>query len=233
MNVIWGVMLLTGIGYGVLTGRVNAISEALLSSAKEGVSLCVAMLGVMALWSGMMEIAKDAGLIQAIAGKLRPVMRFLFPAIPEGHPALESITTNCICNLLGLGSASTVYGLKAMEELEALEEERRTTESLSRNESSPDSLEHSANQRCKKGKDPGMRSRWSGRPAPRGTASNEMCNFLILNISSLQLIPMTMIAYRSQYGSVNPTAILAPGIVATAVSTGVAVIFCRAMDHLR
>ncbi|MCD7745942.1 MAG: nucleoside recognition protein [Lachnospiraceae bacterium] len=239
MNVIWGVMLLTGIGYGVLTGRVDAVSEALLSSAKEGVSLCVTMFGVMALWSGLMEIASDAGLIQAIEGKLRPVMRFLFPNIPEGHPALESITTNCICNLLGLGSASTVYGLKAMEELEALEEQRRTARRTEETETAAGASGQVKEQWYKKKQASCLKGRRTNRgrlsrdAAPRGTASNEMCNFLILNISSLQLIPMTIIAYRSQYGSVNPTAIIAPGIVATAVSTGVAVIVCRGMDRLR
>ena len=62
-------------------------------------------------------------------------------------------------------------------------------------------------------------------------ASNEMCNFLILNISSLQLIPVNMIVYRQQYGSVNPTAVIAPAIVATFFSTLVAVIFCKIMDR--
>ena len=65
----------------------------------------------------------------------------------------------------------------------------------------------------------------------RGVASNEMCTFLIVNISSLQLIPVSVIAYRSQYGSVNPTAVVGPGIVATAVSTGAAILFCRIMDR--
>ena len=69
------------------------------------------------------------------------------------------------------------------------------------------------------------------RPVPRGTASNEMCTFLILNISSLQLIPVNMIAYRSQYGSVNPTEIVAPALAATTVSTVAAVVFCRVMDR--
>lgn len=162
MNVIWGGMLLAGITYGILTGRVDAVSEAVLSSAKEGVSLCVTMFGVMALWSGLMEIANDAGLIQAIARRIRPVMRFLFPRIPKDHPALESIATNSVANVLGLGSASTVYGLKAMEALKELEEERRNA--------SP------------------------GSAMPRGTASDEMCTFLILNISSLQIIPINIIA---------------------------------------
>ena len=66
----------------------------------------------------------------------------------------------------------------------------------------------------------------------QGTASNEMCTFLILNISSLQLIPVNIIAYRSQYGSVDPAAIVGPGIVATAVSTAVAVVFCKMMESL-
>ena len=68
---------------------------------------------------------------------------------------------------------------------------------------------------------------------PAGTASNEMCTFLIINISSLQLIPVNVIAYRSQYGSVNPAAIVGAGILATTVSTGVAVIFCKLMDRRR
>lgn len=67
------------------------------------------------------------------------------------------------------------------------------------------------------------------RAVPQGTASNEMCTFLIINISSLQLIPMNIIAYRSQYGSVNPAAIVGPAIVATAVSRAVAVVFCKIM----
>ena len=106
--------------------------------------------------------------------------------------------------MLGLGWAATPAGLKAMEELAALEEDRR------------------------KG---GVRPRSSA--VPPGTASDEMCTFLIINISSLQLIPVNIIAYRSQYGSVNPAAIVGPAIVATMVSTGVAVIFCLIMQKSR
>lgn len=69
----------------------------------------------------------------------------------------------------------------------------------------------------------------SGKPVH--VASNEMCIFLIINISSLQLIPVNMIAYRSQYGSVNPAGIIAPALVATFISTLVAVIFCKIMDR--
>ena len=72
-----------------------------------------------------------------------------------------------------------------------------------------------------------------GKASEKGTASREMCAFLILNISSLQLIPVNVIAYRSQYGSVNPAGIVGAGIVATAVSTGVAVIFCKLAEGIR
>ena len=103
-----------------------------------------------------------------------------------------------------------------MEELEKLEEDRR-------NENVGVMLDKKRSGRRKE-----RRS-----AVPKGTASNEMCTFLILNISSLQLIPVNMIAYRSQYGSVNPAAIVGPAIVATAVSTLVAVVFCKIIDGKR
>ena len=160
------------------------------------------MMGVMSLWVGLMEIARRAGVIQSASVRLRPFLRFLFPSLPPGHSSEAYILTNLIANFLGLGWAATPAGLKAMEELSKLEEDRRA------------------------GRAPG--------PArSRGTASNEMCTFLIINISSLQLIPVNVIAYRSQYGSVDPAAIVGAGILATTVSTGVAVIFCRLMDRRR
>ena len=124
-------------------------------------------------------------------------------------------------NFLGLGWAATPAGLKAMEELEKLEEERRRDGS---GRGWGDGY----------GKEKRRIGRGRTREAvPRGVASNEMCTFLILNISSLQLIPMNVIAYRSQYGSVNPTAIVGPAILATAVSTAVGILFCKVMDGKR
>lgn len=72
--------------------------------------------------------------------------------------------------------------------------------------------------------------RLPGKVRAPGTASNEMCTFLIINISSLQLIPVNVIAYRSQYGSINPAAIVGPGILATAISTFVAMIYCKCKE---
>ena len=193
LNFLWGAMLLIGIVYGAATGRMNEVTDAALSSAKEAVSLCITMAGIVAMWVGIMEIAKSSGLVERLTRKMRPLLGFLFPDVPGEHRAMEFISANMIANFLGLGWAATPFGLKAMEELAKLEKQRKSV--------SP------------------------------GTASNAMCTFLILNISSLQLIPVNIIAYRSQYGSVNPTAIVGPGIVATAVSTVVAVIFCKVMER--
>lgn len=208
MNELWGGMLLIGIVYGAFTGNLRAVTEGAVNASKEAVVLAIGLLGVTALWSGLMEIAKESGIIDQITVKIRPFLRFLFPGIPEGHPALELIGVNMIANFFGLGAAATPPGLAAMEKLAELEEERR-----------------------KEGRALDAVTQISA--MPRGVASNEMCTFLIVNISSLQLIPVNMIAYRSQYGSVNPTAIVGPGIAATAVSTAVAVVFCKVMDRRR
>lgn len=200
LNYLWAAMILLGIFFAAFTGRMPDITNAAIDSSKEAISLCITMMGVMSLWVGLMEIAEKAGLIQSASRRIRPLIRFLFPNLPVGHPAEEHITTNLIANVLGLGWAATPAGLRAMEELGRLEEDRRS------------------------GRQPGPIQK-------RGVASNEMCTFLIINISSLQLIPVNVIAYRSQYGSVNPAAIVGAGIIATSISTLAALLYCKIMDH--
>lgn len=218
MNYLWAGMIIVGIIFGAFNGRMPQITNAALDAAKEAVTLCITMTGVMAFWVGLMEIASEAGIVALASRKIRPFIRFLFPRIPADHPAYDHITMNFIANFLGLGWAATPAGLKAMEELEKLEEERRSV----------DGAEVRRRTRDRRGADGIEVRRVKG--VRRGVASNEMCNFLILNISSLQLIPVNIIAYRSQYGSVNPAAIVGPAIAATAVSTAVAAVFCKVMD---
>ena len=205
LNYIWAGMILLGVIYGVCTGQMSALTGGALDSAREAVSLCITMAGVMALWMGLMEIAQESGMITKMTKGIRPFLKFMFPRLPEDHPAGEYIATNLIANVLGLGWACTPAGLKAMEQLAELEEQRR------------EQLGPKVRQ--------GMEDRRYGSGAT--AASNEMCTFLILNVSSLQLIPVNMIAYRSQYGSANPSMITGPAILATTISTLVAVIFCK------
>lgn len=193
IHYIWGFMILIGIIIGVITGEITSVNTSVIDGAKEAVSLCISMVGIMAFWTGLMEIAREAGIIKYLTYKLEKVLGFLFPQIPKDHVAREYIASNMIANILGLGWAATPLGLKAMEELSKLEEKEPTVK--------------------------------------KGTASKAMCTFLIINVSSLQLIPVNVIAYRSQYGSINPTAVVGPGLVATLISTGVAVLFCRIMQQ--
>ena len=186
LNYLWAGMILIGIIWGAVHGNMAAVTEGTLSGAKEAVTLCITMAGVMAFWMGVMEIAGKSGLINSLTRFLRPFVRFLFPEIPEDHPVKEDISTNIIANVLGLGWAATPAGLKAMKGLSELNR-------------------HS------------------------DTASTSMCTFLILNISSLQLIPVNMIAYRSQYGSPAPASIIMPAIAATLISTAAGIVAAKVL----
>ena len=184
LNYLWGFMILAGLGAGIVTGQVEAVSNASIDSAGEAVNMAVTMLGIMSMWTGLIEVARQAGLLDRMTRGLRPVLSFLFPRIPQEHRVNEYLTANILANILGLGWAATPAGLSAMKELRKLE-------------------------------------------ADTGQATDAMCDFLILNISSLQLIPVSIIAYRSQYGSVAPASIIGPAILATCVSTGAAVVFIK------
>lgn len=227
LNYIWAFMILIGVVYGAFTGKMAEVTNAALDSAGDAVSLCITMIGVMALWVGLMEIAQKSGLIAKMTRGIQPFISFLFPRIPKGHPAREYIATNLIANVLGLGWACTPAGLKAMEELAKLEAERGTP-----GYTSADGIVTSDSAEAVGGHGRGRVSDGFGAGDKRKgkqerVASNEMCTFLILNISSLQLIPVNMIAYRQQYGSVNPAGIIAPAIVATFISTLTAVVYCK------
>ena len=234
LNMLWAGMMAAGIFWAAFHGNMGAVTNGLLDSAKEAVTLGVTMLGIMSFWCGILKIGERAGLIEALTEKMRPVIRFLFPNLPDGHPAGKYIATNMIANMLGLGWAATPAGLKAMEELGKLEEERRAEEMDDQREIRQKEENAALNSARIKEKSLDKRrnaAKQSSLARQAGTASNEMCTFLIVNISSLQLIPINMIAYRSQYGSVNPAAIAGPALLATIASTAAGVVFCKVMDR--
>ena len=186
LNILWVIMIAGGIFFAAFHGTMGQITESFISSSTEAVNLCIFMLGVIGVWNGMMEIAVKSGLMKKIAKTMYPFIHWLFPDIPPRHKANEYIAANMAANILGLGWAATPAGLKAMRELQKLEE-----------------------------------------------ASDMMCAFLVLNISSLQLVPINMIAYRSQYGSVNPAAVVLPAICATMISTMAGIVFIKIMEITR
>lgn len=189
VNAIWLFMIIIGFLVALLVGDLEATTQAALDGAKYAVELCVGLLGMYALWLGLMKVAEKSGLVEAISKKMRGIMGFLFPDVPAGHPAMGAMTMNLIANMLGLGNAATPLGIKAMHEL----------------------------QRINKHKD---------------VATHDMCMFLIINTSSVQLIPTTVIALRSAANSLNPSEIIGTTFIATTCSTLVAIIAAKIFRRL-
>ena len=111
LNMLWGFMILIGVSFGIITGEVEALGNAAVDSAGEAVSLAITMLGIMAMWTGLIEVARRAGILDIMTEKLGGVLKFLFPRIPKEHKANEYIAANIIANVLGLGWAATPMGL--------------------------------------------------------------------------------------------------------------------------
>lgn len=188
MNYLWSGMILVGLFYSIFAGTLGNVTEAVVNSAREAVNLVISIAGITAFWTGIMKIAEQAGLVEKLARKINPLLRFLFPELEKEEKANYYISLNFLSNFLGLSHASTSSGLLAFQELDRING-------------------HST------------------------TASRAMCTFLIINVSSLQLLPINIIAYRAQYGSPAPAQIAGPAIFATAMSTLAAVVFCKIMNR--
>ncbi len=168
----------------MFTGKMDAVSKSVLDGAEIGVELSIGLISVIAFWLGIMNIAEKAGIVGWLANKLKPIGKFLYPSVPEDHPAMGSILMNMSANILGVGNAATPLGLKAMQELQTLNDKK-------------------------------------------DTASDAMCTLLAINTAGITLIPTTVIAFRMQFGSSNPTSIVGTTIVATAIGTVGAVVLDR------
>lgn len=126
LNYIWFGMMAIAVVVGIFTGRIEAVTQAAVDMARVSVEIAIGLIGIMALWLGIMKIAEESGLMSLIARALRPIMVRLFPDVPADHPAMGSIVLNMSANILGLGNAATPLGLKAMEELQELNPNKET-----------------------------------------------------------------------------------------------------------
>jgi len=189
LNYLWGAMILIGILTAAWTGKLPDVTNAAIESSQEAVSVCITMLGVVSMWTGLIKIAEKAGIVDAFTKKMSPVIRYLFPGLPLKGKAVKYISTNMVANILGLGWAATPAGLMAMEELQKLNKKKEV-------------------------------------------ASRHMCTFLIINMSSLQLVTISVVSDRAMYNSLNPSEIIVPGILATIVSTVVSVVFIKIMGKV-
>jgi spore maturation protein A len=188
LNYIWFGLMLIALLIAAVNGTADAVSKAAIESAKTAVEIAIGLVGVMTLWLGVMRIAEASGLVTLLGRLLRPVLRWLFPEVPADHPANGAIVMSIAANMLGLNNAATPLGIKAMEELQTLNERK-------------------------------------------DTATNPMVTFMALNTSGVQLIPATMIGVLAAAGSVAPTAIIGPSIVATFIGTVAAVLAAKFLQR--
>lgn len=179
----------SGLAMNLSFEPLTSLTTGLFSSAKASVELAMGLIGIMALWLGLMRIAEESGLVKIFARAVRPIMVRLFPEVPPDHPAMGAMVMNIAANMLGLGNAATPLGLKAMQEL----------------------------QKLNKVKD---------------TATDAMATFMALNTSSVTLIPATIIGIRAAANASNPAEIIGPVILATGVSTTVAIIMIKFLQKL-
>jgi spore maturation protein A len=120
LNYIWLSMIILAVVVGGINGKIENVTKSAIDSAANAVVIAIGLIGIMALWLGIVRIAEDSGLMKIVAKTIAPVMRRLFPEVPDDHPAMGSMTMNIAATMLGLSNAATPLGLKAMEDLEKL-----------------------------------------------------------------------------------------------------------------
>jgi spore maturation protein A len=120
MGVVLAVLMAVSVVFAALHGRIPELSHAALNAATDGAGYALGLVGALALWTGLMNIAQEAGALRWIGRAAAPLLRRLFRGVPDGHPAMSAIVMNFAANFLGLGNAATPFGLQAMKELETL-----------------------------------------------------------------------------------------------------------------
>jgi spore maturation protein A len=126
LNYIWFGLMAIALVVAAFNGTAGAVAKASVDSAKGAVEIALGLIGIMTLWLGVMRIAEKAGLIPLLGRALRPISRLIFPEIPADHPAIGAMIMNIAANFLGLSNAATPFGIKAMEELQTLNEDKES-----------------------------------------------------------------------------------------------------------
>jgi spore maturation protein A len=127
LNYIWFALMAIALVVAVINGTADAVTKGAIDSAKTAVEISLGLIGIMTLWLGIMRVAEASGLITLLGRALRPISRLLFPDVPPEHPAIGAMVLNVAANMLGLGNAATPLGIKAMEELQTLNDGDKET----------------------------------------------------------------------------------------------------------
>lgn len=189
INSVWLFLIISGIAVAAARGSMGDVSAGIMAGSSSSVELFLGLMGIMALWTGVMRVAERSGLVETLSRVIRPVLVPIFPGVPKNHPAMGAVVMNLAANMLGLGNAATPIGINAMKELQKLN------------------------------------------PRP-SRATNAMCTFLVLNTSSVQVIPATVIGLRAAAGSSNPTEIVGTALLATTISTLAGLLAVKTFERL-
>lgn len=188
LNFIWAIIIFISVAVSIFSDKITSLSDAVISGAAASVELLISITGIVAFWSGIMEIAEKSGLMLYMSKLFYPLLSKLFKNTPPENKAIRYISSNITANMMGLGNAATPLGLKAMNELQKL---------------NPD----------------------------KSTASNDMVTFVVMNTASLQVLPTTLCAYRSAYGSAKPFEVLPQIWIVSMLSLTVGLIFAKLLTH--
>lgn len=188
INYIWFILIFLGIIVGLATGNGEVISKAIVNSSGNTVTFIIDLVGIMCFWCGVMKVAEKSGFTEVLSKILKPVLKLIFKEAARDEKALGSIVMNLTANMMGLSNAATPFGIKAMEEMDRLNNNK-------------------------------------------GTASNDMALFLVLNAACIQLVPSTIISIRAASGSNNPGIIILPALISTSVAALVGVICCKILQR--
>lgn len=126
VSYIWLFLILIGIGFSALMGNLDTINDSILTNGTKALDLMLSILPIIVLWTGIMKIAEVSGLLRKFAKLMEPILSRLFPSVPKDNPALGFIASNIAANMMGLGSAATPFGLKAMSELQKINDKKDT-----------------------------------------------------------------------------------------------------------
>lgn len=184
MNYIWGAIIIISYVFSVFAGTTDTVTKSIFDGCESAVSLVISLLGMMCLWTGLLQIAQNSGLTKKVQKLISPLISFLFPSVRRNSETAGAISMSITANLLGLSNAATPLGLAAMEKLEK--------ENMI-----------------------------------KGTASDDMCMFVLINTASITLIPTTLLTIRTAFNSLKPLEIIIPVWIVSIVSLASGVICAK------
>ncbi|HNZ82443.1 MAG TPA: nucleoside recognition domain-containing protein [Sedimentibacter sp.] len=184
MSKLWFGLISLGLLFSFINKSPETVTNVLFFETEKSVELILNLIPVMAFWTGLMRIVEKTNILNKLSTSLKPMVRYLFKDVQHDVKAVNAILMTLAANMLGIGNSATAFGIKAMQEMQ----------------------KSNANKK---------------------TATNAMCMFLIINVSSIQLIPLNIIKLRAASGSSAPSEIMVPTLIVTAFSTMIALIFAK------